>query len=132
MNLRKKIFISVVCLLGVVLGFWVSAWIQFFTRVPSEQVYVTSVSPDGSRIARFSVKYQGIYTWLPSDIEPHYYLTIVEREHARILLRRSEYHGDLAASFSELAKKHAPWAVAQLTSFERQEPSTNRSAVFDR
>ena len=119
MNLRKKIFISVVGLLGVMLGLWVSAWIQFFTRVPSEQVYVTSTSPDGSKVARFSVKYQGIYPWLPSDIEPHYYVTIVERDHARILLRESEYHGDLNASFSELAKKHVPWAVPQLVSAEK-------------
>ena len=132
MRLRKTLVTSGASLFGLATVLWISAWIQFFTRVPSEQVYVTSVSPDGSRIARFSVKYQGIYTWLPSDIEPHYYVSIVEREHARILLRRSEYHGDLAASFSELAKKHAPWAVAQLTSFERQEPSANRSAVFER
>jgi hypothetical protein len=58
-----------------------------------------------------------MYPWLPSDIGPHYYITIVDRYHARILLRKCEYHGDLNASFCELAKKHAPWAVTQFGQF---------------
>jgi len=117
MTLARRVFTGVASLLATASALWVLLWIQFLTYYPPEQVYVTSISPDGSRDARFSVKHQGIYPWLPSDIEPHYYVTIVERCHARILLRKSEYHGDLNASLSELAKKHAPWAVTPVGQF---------------
>ncbi len=119
MKLGKKIIIALSSFLGVAFVLWVLLWIQLFACFPSEQVYLTSVSPDGSKTARFSVKWEGIYRWLPYDIEPQYYLTVVENTHTRILLRQSEYHGDLKASFLELGKKHAPWAVTDLASAQK-------------
>jgi len=116
MKLRKKVLVCVAGMLGMVFVLWIVLWVQLFACFPSEQVCVTSVSPDGSKTARFSVKWEGICRWLPYDIEPQYYLTVVENSHSWILLRRSEYHGDLKTSFSELGKKHAPWTVTELAS----------------
>ncbi len=70
-------------------------------------------------MARFSVKWEGIHRWLPYDIEPQYYVTVMENTHSWILVRRSEYHGDLKTSFSELARKHAPWAITDLASAQK-------------
>ena len=125
MKLRKLFIVSVGGLCVLVLTLWVSGWIQLFMCFPAEQVYVSSVSPDGSKVAQFSVKYQGIHLCIPNDIEPYYYLTIIEREHARILLRKTEYHGDVAKSFSELAKKYAPWAVTQLEATTQSKTFSN-------
>jgi len=116
MKLLKSLSVAVASLLGVAFVLWILLWIQLLRDFPPEHVHLAAVSPDGSKAARFSVKYEGITRWLPSDIEPHYYLTIVDTAYARILLRKSEYHGDLNRSFSELAKKHAPWALTQMDS----------------
>jgi hypothetical protein len=59
MKLRNKILVSVAGHCGVALVLWISAWVHLFTRFPSEQVYVASTSPDGGKVARFSVKCQG-------------------------------------------------------------------------
>ena len=112
----KWLFIGLASLFAAAFVLWGLLWIQFLTCFPPEHPYVASASPDGKKTARFSVKYEGITRWLPSDIEPHYYVTIVDTAYGRILLRKSEYHGDLNGSFAELAKKHAPWAVTQLDS----------------
>lgn len=95
---------------------WVHLWIQLNTLWPPEHVHVDAVSPDGRKMALFSVKYQGLTSWLPTDVEPHYYVTIVDTQRGTVLLRESEYHGDLKSSFNELAKKYAPWAVDAITS----------------
>jgi hypothetical protein len=119
MKLRTKIFISVAGLFGVLLVLWVWGWVQYFARFPSEHVYVTSTSPDGQKVALFSVKYQTILPWLPSDIEPEFYITIVSSDHARIQLRKTEFHENLRTTFAELAKKHAPWAVTNFAAGEK-------------
>lgn len=108
----------VICGVSALAGlfvFWILLWVQLFACFPSEQVYLTSVSPDGGKAARFSVKYEGLCRWLPYDIEPQYYVTVTDTAHGRIMLRKNGYHGDLKSSFSELAKQHAPWTVAELT-----------------
>jgi hypothetical protein len=119
MRLRRKAIIALASLLGAAFVLWGLLWIQLFACFPSEQVQVTSVSPDGSKTARFSVKWEGIHRWLPYDIEPQYYLTVTENTHSRILVRQSAYQGDMKTSFSELASKHAPWAITDLASAQR-------------
>lgn len=119
MKRAKWLVVGVASLFGAAFVFWILLWIQFLTYFPPEQVYIASVSPDGKKTARFSVKCEGISRWLPSDIEPQYYVTIVDTAYGRILLRKSEFHGDLERSFLELAKKHAPWAVTKLASAEQ-------------
>ena len=99
--------------------FWGLLWIQLFVCFPSEQVRITSISPDGSKTASFSVKWEGICRWLPYDIEPQYYLTVTENTHNWILVRQSEYHGNMKTSFSELASKHAPWAITNLAAAQK-------------
>lgn len=115
----RSIVIGLAVLLGTAFVFWGLLWIQLFACYPSEQVHITAVSPDGSKTARFSVKWEGICRWLPYDVEPQYYITVVETAHSWILVRRSEFHEDVKTSFSELARKHAPWAVAQLASAQK-------------
>ncbi len=102
----------------VIVLVWVPLWTQLYTYPPPEHVYVEALSPDGSQIARFSVKYQGLSPWFPTDIEPYCYVTIVDAERAGILLRKTEYHGDIKSTFTELARKYAPWAVEQIASQE--------------
>jgi hypothetical protein len=86
-----------------------------YTLAP-EHVYVAEVSPDGRKIALFSVKYQGLTPWLPTDVEPYCYVTIVDTKRGTVLLRETEYHGDVNNSFTELAKNHAPWAIEAINS----------------
>lgn len=90
-------------------------WNERDVQYPPEHVYIDSVSPDGSRIALFSIKYQATFLGL-TDVEPHSYITIVGTEHGEVLLRETEYHGKTKDDFAELAKKYAPWAVEQVTS----------------
>jgi len=106
-------------LVGGGFAVWILLWIQLLACFPPEVVYGAAVSPDGGQTARFSVKYEGIYLWLPLDIEPHYYITIVDTVHGWIVLRKSGFCGALKPSFSELARKHAPWAAAQLDAPEK-------------
>ena len=94
-------------------------WIQLFACFPSEQVYVAVPSPDSSKTARFSVKWEGIHRLLLYDIEPRYYVTVVENTHSWILVRESGFHGDLKTSFLELAKKRAPWAITALAAAQK-------------
>jgi hypothetical protein len=116
MKLRKRTLVFVSSLVGAAFVLWVTLWIQLFACFPSECVYVASISPEGSKRAAFSVRYEGLYGWLPYDIEPRYYLTVTDTAHGWILLRKSAYGGDLPTSFSELSKKHAPWALTKLAS----------------
>ena len=81
---------------------------------PPEHIYYQICAPGQKVIALFSVKYQSVISWLPSDVEPCYYLTIVDSEYGRVRIRKNQWHGDLKASFLELARKHAPWAVQEL------------------
>lgn len=67
--LLSSVFLSVLsCAIALI---WASFWIQLLTHFPPEHVYVEAFSPDGDKIARFSVKYQGTHPWLPADIENH-------------------------------------------------------------
>jgi hypothetical protein len=80
---------------------------------PPEHVYYQIPSQDGKLIALFSVKYQGVISWIPNDIEPYYYLTLVDTAHRRVGIRTTEFRGTMEASFAELARQHAPWAVQE-------------------
>jgi hypothetical protein len=88
-------------------------WNELDVQFPPEHVYIDSVSPDGSRIALFSVKFQATFLGL-TDVEPHSYITIIGTGHGEVLVRKTEYHGQLRTDFIELAKKYAPWAVEQV------------------
>ncbi len=81
-----------------------------------EHVYYKVLSPDKKMIALFSIKYQGVISWLPSDIEPYCYLTIVDSEHGRIRMRKTEYHGTMEGNFIGMAQKYAPWAAEEIAS----------------
>ncbi len=119
--MSKKNIVVLLPILAVLVIFatallWIKLWIQLNTLWPPEHVYVAEVSPDGNKVALFSIKYQGLTSWLPTDVEPHCYVTIVDTQRGTVLLRETEHHGDVNSSFTELAKKHAPWAVEALNS----------------
>lgn len=84
---------------------------------PEEQTYLQFTSSDGSKLARFSVRYQSICRWL-SDFEPHCYLTVINLENGR----GSRYEPDQFISFNmkenflSLAKAHAPWCANRIDS----------------
>ena len=110
-------------LFGAVILLWGFLWVQLLVRFPPEHVYLSATSPDGTEIAHFSVKYQGLHPWVPTDIEPHCYVTVVGTRHGEILARETEYHGTLENTFAELAKKHAPWAVDPIIALEWENSS---------
>jgi len=118
MRVRKIIlWIVVATVLGMVgtcVLLSINAGVHNSRYFPSEQVYVKAVSPDGEKVALFSIKYQSVSHWIP-DYEPYTYVTVIETEHGGILLRETEYHGSIEKSFVELAKKYAPWAIEQVT-----------------
>lgn len=104
------ILISVVAVLeGMVLLMVISK------PFPPEHVYSQVASEDGKLIALFSVKQQGIISWIPNDIEPHYYLTVVETRHGRVCARKTDFFRDMdmEGSFAELARQYAPWALQE-------------------
>jgi len=116
MKHMKWLIVGITGVLATLFALWIHLWIQLFTCFPPEQVWLTSTSPDGDKTARFSVKHEGIFHWLPSDIEPHYYVTVFDGVHGRMLLRQEDFDGDMTRSFSKLATKHAPWAVKEFNS----------------
>jgi hypothetical protein len=118
----RVLLLGLASLSGLVVLLWGLLWVQLLTRFPPEHVYVSAASPDGTRIAHFSVKYQGTHPWIPTDIEPHRYVTVVGTRHGEILVRETEHHGTVKDTFAELASKHAPWAVEPVASLE-WEPS---------
>jgi len=121
MRVRKIIlWIGVATVLGMVgacVLLSIHAWVQNNRHFPPEQVYVRAASPEGERIALFSIRYQSVSRWMP-DYEPHAYVTVIETEHGGLLVRETEYHGSIKTSFVELAKEYAPWAVEQVTDLE--------------
>ena len=92
----------------------IHTWVQDQRNFPPEQVYVSAVSPDGERLALFSIKYQSVSRWIP-DYEPHAYVTVIETEHGSILVRETACGGSIKTRFVELAREHAPWAVEEVT-----------------
>jgi hypothetical protein len=118
----RVILLGLTSLFGVVILVWGFLWVQLLIHFPPEYVYLSATSPDGTAIAHFSVKYQGIHPWFPTDIEPHGYVTVVGTKHGEPLVRETEYHGTIKSTFSELAKKYAPWAVDQINSLKWETP----------
>ncbi len=120
--MRKAInvvLLSLVSLFGIVILLWGFPWVQLLVRFPPEHVYLSAASPDGTEIAYFSVKYQDcLNPWVPTDIEPHCYVTVVGTRPGEIIVRETEYHGTLENTFTELGKKYAPWAVDPIISLE--------------
>ena len=114
----KAVLRVATALLGMLVVGWALLWVQLSVRFPAEHVYFEQVSPDAGKIARFSVKYQGIHPWLPVDIEPHCYVTVVDAERGAVLVRETEYHGETEASFAELARKYAPWALEGVVTWD--------------
>lgn len=117
---RRKIVV-LLSILAVLVIFcaallWIQLWIQLNTLWPPEQVYVDEVSPDGTKMALFSIKYQGLTPWLPTDVEPYAYVTIVDTKRGTVLLRETDYRGDVKSNFVELARDNAPWAVQAVES----------------
>jgi hypothetical protein len=97
---------------------YVRSWIRVSTQYPSEQIHLRKVSPDGSKVALFSVKYQTIHPLVPSDVEPCTYLTVVDAATGRVAFRGTAYRRVLRDSFLALAEEHARWAVESVRSFD--------------
>jgi hypothetical protein len=119
---RSKVFrvalMSLATLVGLLVLLWGLLWVQLLVVFPPEHVYLSAESPDGTQIALFSIKYQGIHPWFPTDIEPRAYITVVETRHGSTVLRETECHGTVKNSFAELARQHAPWATDQVMSLK--------------
>jgi hypothetical protein len=107
-----------ITLCGLVAVSWTALWFNHFNEFPPEHVYVSVESPDGSQVANFSIKYQGISPWIPTDIEPAAYITVIETRHGSIVERHTEYRSSIKKSFSELAKEYAPWALEEIDSLK--------------
>jgi hypothetical protein len=110
-----KVIVLVLCTLAAlaILGataLYAYLWIDFYERWPPERIYVEQVAPDRASVALFSVKYRGIQTWFPVDVEPCAYVTVVDTRHGAVLERATAYQGTLRESFAELARRYAPWA----------------------
>jgi hypothetical protein len=118
LKLTKIILFGATVLICSVFVMWVLLWIQLFVVFPPEHVYLSAESPNGRQVALFSIKYQGIHPWLPSDIEPHAYITVIETRHGSKLVRQEAYHGTVKNSFMELARQYAPWATDQVMSLK--------------
>ena len=121
MNISKVfriVLISLAALLGLFVLMWSFLWVQLLVVFPPEHVYQSTESPDGTQIALFSIKYQGIHPWFPSDIEPYAYITIIETRHGSMLLRKTEHYGVVKNSFVQLARQYAPWATDQVRSLK--------------
>jgi len=79
-------------------------------RFPSEQVYLRFTSPDGSTAAMFSLKH-GSLRWV-ADVEPHYYLTLVDLGTCRVKKRCEKFvSANMRESFLSLAHDEAAWCV---------------------
>ena len=115
MVILKKIILVGSVLLGLVRLIYYPEWIRFMTWYPPEQVHLRRVSPDGSRIALFSVRHQIIHRLAPTHIEPAHYLTVVDPAYGRVLFRGT-IPGTLRESFLALAQIHAPWATEAVRS----------------
>ena len=115
----RLLWMIAVTLFGLVAIFWAALWFNHLNVFPPEHVYVSVESPDGSKVANFSIKYQGVLSpWIPTDIEPAAYITVIDTRHGSIVERHTEYHSSIKKSFSELAKEYAPWALEEIDSLK--------------
>lgn len=114
----RVLLLSLASLFSAVILLWGFLWAQLLVHYPPEHVYLSATSPDGTEIAHFSLKYQGIHSWFPIDIEPYCYVTVVGTKHGEILVRETEYHGTIKNTFAELAIKFVPWAVDPIIHLE--------------
>ena len=114
----RIVLMSLATLVGLLVLLWGLLWVQLLVVFPPEHVYLSAESPDGTQIALFSIKYQGVHPWFPTDIEPRAYITVVETRHGSNVLRETEYHGTVKNSFAELARQYAPWATDQVMSLK--------------
>ena len=114
----RNLLMGLATLFGLLVLLWGLMWVQLLVVFPPEHVYQSAESPDGTQIALFSIKYQGVQPWVPTDIEPHAYITVLETRHGSTVLRETEYHGTVKDSFAELARQHAPWATDQVMSLK--------------
>ncbi len=112
---QRKTAVAGSVLLGLVRLLYVRELIRFWTGYPPEQVHLRQVSPDGSRIALFSVRYPIVHRLVPTHVSPDYYLTIVDVAFGRVLFR-GVIPGTLRESFLALAQIHAPWATEAVKS----------------
>jgi hypothetical protein len=116
MNMGKAIAsIIVIALIGGVALLFAQQHVRnVLDQFPPEQTFLQSTSPDGTTLARFSVKHQSICRWL-SDIEPHYYLTTIDLESGRMKHRSEKFLSfNMRENFLALAREQAPWCVAQI------------------
>jgi len=112
---RRVAYVAGAVVIGLVrLVYWREV-IRLATGYPSEQVHLRHVSPDGSRIALFSVRYPIAHRLAPSHISPASYLTLVDVAYGRVLFHGT-ISGRLRESFLALAQMHAPWAVEAVQS----------------
>jgi hypothetical protein len=126
-NGRRLLRIALVVTLVIALYQLATVWLRFQLMYPSEQQFGSVTSPDGERVAHFSVRYEGRYPWWPANPKPHFYITITDAASGRVLLRETDFDWDYegaygSTSFIDLAEAYAPWSAWL---FQPKVPSPN-------
>lgn len=88
----KRIIVVLTVLMGLTaVGAYAAVWLEFKLMYPSEQTFCKATSPDGERVAAFSVKYEGERAWLPLHPQPHFYVTVTDGNSGEVLLRETDF-----------------------------------------
>ncbi|MCP4417094.1 MAG: hypothetical protein GY805_10755 [Chloroflexi bacterium] len=120
-NWFKRLLWSSLIIAGIIAVYqFASIWLEYKLMYPSENQLVQVNSPDGEQIACFSVKYEGNHSWWPDNPKPHFYITVVEPESGKVLLRETDFdwpetqpYRSTDDSFASLAQTYATWADFQ-------------------
>lgn len=113
----KRIVVVLTVLMGLTaVGAYAAVWLEFRLMYPSEQTLCRATSPDGERVATFSVKYEGERAWLPLHPQPHFYVTVMDGDSGEILLRETDFAWSpgerpsvAGESLRRLRQRYAPW-----------------------
>jgi len=111
---NRKVIMVFRVILGIGCIAYIQSWIWVKSCWPSEQVHLKLISPEGDKIAVFSIRYQTVHPLIPSDVEPYEYLTILDAKTGQVLLRKTECEPSFVDSFKLLSNKFAPWAESQI------------------
>ena len=118
----KRLLLGVGLLILVAAVFqYASLWLEYKLLYGPEQRLAKVISPDGTQIAHFSVKYEGPTPWWPANPKPHFYITVLDTKSGKELLRETDYdwpqskpYRSSFGSFNNLAHTFAPWAETRI------------------
>ena len=117
--MKKALYFFTIAVLLAATVFYVKSWINVKRYYPPEQVHFRVASPEGDKVALFSIRYQTIHPLIPSDVEPYAYLTVLDAKTGRVVLRKTKYEPSFQYAFEMLSKSHAPWATDKIESYDR-------------